>query len=504
MTTLHGVRRFDLGGSITSIERTPQGFLKVPGFATRTGVFTYMDGDGKVRRELRHPDDVFDPVSLATLRNAVVTLDHPPELVTPENFKTYSKGYTTDRVEVNRDLVETDLIIAADDAIAAVEKEGIRELSCGYVSDLDEEPGVYNGTPYDFKQTNIKYNHVALVKRGRAGPEARLRLDSADAVMQEAAAVPAAIFSPEGENDMEVNEENKTKSIVISGQKVELPAHAADVIQALLDRYDDMRGQVAQIQEEHTMKKDEVQKKDVDVSQKGVSPQPAVEQMAPDGRASSKKVDDENPFAKKKEDEEEEEKKKKDKKDAEEKEDGEEEEKKKDKKDAEGDDPVGKMKKDAEEMKGKLDAMQAKLDEYAAQSSSKMSGEMPGKKMDSADVRSQIKLRVRLERQAEKLVPSSVSTKFDSMSDDEIRSSVIKHRHPKADLSGKSSVYLQTRFDSITETMEEGETVRKEMGSSLLNTRMDKFESADPMNARRAMIDKSRSLYTEKLSASKK
>jgi len=72
------VRRFDLG-EIKSATRTPQGFLKCPGFATRTGVFPYLNADGSIRNELRHPDDVNDPESLATLKNATVTIEHPPE-----------------------------------------------------------------------------------------------------------------------------------------------------------------------------------------------------------------------------------------------------------------------------------------------------------------------------------------------------------------------------------------------------------------------------------------
>lgn len=254
-------------------------------------MFTYIDANGKVRRELRHPDDVFDPESLATLKNAPVTLEHPPIMLTPANVKQYSKGWTTDRVEVNRDLVDTDLIIAVDDAIKAVEKDGMRELSSGYTADLEETPGVYNGTPYDVRQRNIKYNHLAIVKKGRAGPEARLRLDSADAVMQDE--VPnqtAAQFQPEGENDSEGGD---TKTIVVAGQKVDLPSGVADIIQDLMDRYDQMRGEVAKLKEgkgdSMAKRKDGYGMKDVDINQKNVSPDVNVVQMAPDGRGEGKK-----------------------------------------------------------------------------------------------------------------------------------------------------------------------------------------------------------------------
>jgi hypothetical protein len=60
----------------------------------------------------------------------------------------------------------------------------MREVSCGYTADLVEEPGVYQGQAYDFIQRNIKYNHIAIVDKGRAGPDVRIRLDSEDAVME--------------------------------------------------------------------------------------------------------------------------------------------------------------------------------------------------------------------------------------------------------------------------------------------------------------------------------
>jgi uncharacterized protein len=514
MKLIHrGVQRYDLG-QIGKIEMTPQGFMKVPGFATRTGVFTYRDANGKVRRELRHPDDVFDPESLATLRNAPVTNEHPPVMINPANMKQYLVGYTTNDVSVNRDLVEIDLIIAEAKAMADI-GSGKRELSAGYVADLDEEGGVYNGTPYDCKQVNIKYNHVALVDKGRAGPEVRLRLDSMDAEMvgKEIGGVlptEAAAFEPEGENgdaerkDIANDQGGATKSIVISGEKVELPAHAAAVIEQMLDRYDLMRGELAKLQEDSEM--DAKDKKDVDISQKGISPQMKVEQGAPDGRNASKKVsasDTEGAEkAKGMKDAEEDEKKKA-------KEDAEKDEKEaKDKKDYEGPgagnamSPVDMMKSQMQDMRDKMDGMQAKLDEYANKTIA--GGE---KKMDSADMRTVVRERVKLERQAEKILGSEAVARFDGLSDDEIRAEVIKKVRPNSDLKDKSHTYLQVRFDSIVEDFHEGETLRKEMGSSLLgggrkNSRFD-AEPTNPADKRREMTESTRAMWQQPLSASK-
>jgi hypothetical protein len=49
-------------------------------------------------------------------------------------------------------------------------KDGkIRELSLGYTCIYEQEDGEYEGVPYMFKQTNLRGNHLALVKHGRCG-----------------------------------------------------------------------------------------------------------------------------------------------------------------------------------------------------------------------------------------------------------------------------------------------------------------------------------------------
>lgn len=57
------------------------------------------------------------------------------------------------------------------EAIAGIHDNSQRELSCGYRYDADMTPGEYQGERYDGVMRNIRGNHVALVKEGRAGPE---------------------------------------------------------------------------------------------------------------------------------------------------------------------------------------------------------------------------------------------------------------------------------------------------------------------------------------------
>ena len=284
MGTKVGVRRYDFG-EMREVEVTPQGFLKIPGFATRTGVFPYVDGDGKMRRELRHPDDVFDPESMKTLQYAPVTVEHPPVMVDPTNVKEYSVGHTTERVEVNREMVDVDLIVEDQRGIDYVQKSGIRELSSGYLADIEEEEGTYNGAPYNYRQKNIRYNHLAMVKRGRAGPEVRMRLDSGDAIMRNDGDI-SVPTSAETSQESAVTD-SETKRVVIAGREVEMDPVSADTVQDMMDRFDEMRAKLAELEEE--MAKNE-KRADVDISQKGVSPQVKVEQQGPDGKSAGSKI----------------------------------------------------------------------------------------------------------------------------------------------------------------------------------------------------------------------
>lgn len=172
--------RFDVG-VVNHVDRSEEGFLTIRGTATRTGVFEYRNRNGSKRLELRHPDDVLDPKSLKTLGAKPTTLEHPPDLVDPTTFGTYGVGSGNNTVEVVHDgLIDIVFNVYRADAIQAIESGEKRQLSCGYRCDVIEESGVYKGQSYTHRQKNIRYNHVAIVGRGRAGAIAQLHMDGAD------------------------------------------------------------------------------------------------------------------------------------------------------------------------------------------------------------------------------------------------------------------------------------------------------------------------------------
>jgi len=185
MVTMRRVNRFDQG-SMGEVRITPQGFLLVPARITKTGVFKYKRPDGKIMIELRHPEDVFDSASMATLRGVPTTLEHPKVdggLLSPETVKAHMRGYLSGEVIRDGEYLASELQIMDEEAIAAAKNGKAVEVSCGYSCDLEESEGEYEGQKYTHRQRNIVYNHVAQTRAGRLGPDVRiLRTDSDDAI----------------------------------------------------------------------------------------------------------------------------------------------------------------------------------------------------------------------------------------------------------------------------------------------------------------------------------
>lgn len=206
--------RFDIG-ALRAPERMPNGMMRGDANLTRIGVFHYMKADGTKLRELRKPEQVFHPDSLQSFRMVPVTNNHPPVEVTAANAKEFAVGCVSDNIHRDGDFVRSSLMLFDGRAVSDVES-GKVELSCGYSCDLDFTPGTWNGEPYDAIQRNIRGNHVAIVDKGRAGPEVKIRMDSQGGVM-----VPKT-------KDAQMEE------IVIGGKKYQVSAEVAAQIMKLI------------------------------------------------------------------------------------------------------------------------------------------------------------------------------------------------------------------------------------------------------------------------------
>lgn len=92
-----------------------------------------------------------------------VTVDAPrPDLVV---------GAIGSEITFTPPYLDADLCIWDAAAIAGIETDKVRELSCAYRYVPVMEPGEFEGQPYDGRMTEIQGNHLALVEVGRAGSD---------------------------------------------------------------------------------------------------------------------------------------------------------------------------------------------------------------------------------------------------------------------------------------------------------------------------------------------
>ena len=172
------VKRFDTFKLPKVKKNDKTGFLQGEVCATRAGVFPYVEWDGSIRYELRHPDDVFKKDSLDTIKMLPFTEDHPQNWVTSENAAAVQKGYTGENYRLDGDNVIVSLSVTDKSMINKILSGKKAAVSLGYDTLLVREDGVYKGEKYTHRQTNIEYNHLAGVDEGRAGRVARFRIDS--------------------------------------------------------------------------------------------------------------------------------------------------------------------------------------------------------------------------------------------------------------------------------------------------------------------------------------
>ncbi len=173
--------RYDFS-PIEKYEVTPEGYLRAWASIARTGIQLYTDADGSVRREYRPETEVASPDSLASFAGKAITSEHPPVLLDAENTKDYQVGFSGTEVVYDNGFVKAVMTITDRDTIERIMRGDAREVSAGYRVNYDPTPGVTDsGEHYDGIQKEILGNHIAVVRRGRAGPQVKLHLDRQDA-----------------------------------------------------------------------------------------------------------------------------------------------------------------------------------------------------------------------------------------------------------------------------------------------------------------------------------
>ena len=168
--------------SVGDIKETAEGYLVATARVARTGVQQYLASElgdvaaaagfkpNDVVRVLRSEKEVFDEASLRTITRLPVTIDHPKEHVTADNWSKLSVGEVGDAYATEPEWIVVNPMIK-DAAATKAAKTTHKQISMGYTANIVE----YGDKAIaDFEQKGIRYNHLALVPKGRAGDMARI------------------------------------------------------------------------------------------------------------------------------------------------------------------------------------------------------------------------------------------------------------------------------------------------------------------------------------------
>ena len=149
---------------------------------SKVGVFPYLgrqiDFDGslglvpdRIYWVFRSPEELFDPEAIRSFNGKPFIDEHEMlgEGFTPVDQR--PADGTIYNVRPSRDMPDyliADCNVFTDKMIRKI-ADGKRELSLGYRCHYEPRHGTYDGKEYDFVQTDLRGNHIALVKHGRCG-----------------------------------------------------------------------------------------------------------------------------------------------------------------------------------------------------------------------------------------------------------------------------------------------------------------------------------------------
>lgn len=164
----------------TAREIDDNGFLMVKACPlTSFGIFDYgagqigLPGDPNRIVKVFRPESAFStPEAIASFKNIPLIDDHEmlsgfqndEESSAPEEKGV--DGILTANVYYDQPWLRGDLKVFSR-SMQDLLLKGKKDLSLGYACEYIEQPGVWNGQPYEVIQTNMRGNHIALVGEGR-------------------------------------------------------------------------------------------------------------------------------------------------------------------------------------------------------------------------------------------------------------------------------------------------------------------------------------------------
>lgn len=168
--------------SVGSTKETKEGYLVATSRVARTGVQLYLAselGDQAIKdgfkpddivRLNRSPEEVFHKDSLASITRTPITIGHPEDDVTADNWSKLSVGEIGDSYSIDGEWIVVNPMIKDSRGVQAA-RTTHRELSMGYSANLVR---ARDSAIADYDVVDIRYNHTALCERARAGDKARI------------------------------------------------------------------------------------------------------------------------------------------------------------------------------------------------------------------------------------------------------------------------------------------------------------------------------------------
>jgi len=220
----------------------------------KSGVFPYA---GRELPGQRPPDQIFyvyrpgeelsRPETLESANLIPFIEDHlmlGRDGVEPEKLP--QQGVTGEKAVFDGLYLRNTLRIFSKDMRDLISSRGKVELSPGYRCTYEETPGIYDGITYDLIQRDILFNHLALVEKGRSGPDVSV-LDSASLVFDSAENV----------------EKQEGKQVFTKEQEEQIRAMILEAMKAKAEDEGDVKEKEAEDQENETEKAKDEEKQEV-------------------------------------------------------------------------------------------------------------------------------------------------------------------------------------------------------------------------------------------------
>lgn len=244
---------------------------------TGAGVFRYLGDDRKFVGRLRSVDQVKNATD--SLNCKPVTLQHPNQPVSLDNVSDLSVGMSSNDAEF--DGLNNFITITVTDkkAIDAIKSGEVKAISCGYKCNVVDNAGVWQGSKHDQEQRDIVYNHIALVREGRAGDQVRFCVgDSAEAeeyfdiVLEDSKASETLNNNKQEKSTMKTIQldgvdyqaDEKVIETLLAAQND--AAEKLGEIHTLLDGVSELEAQVADLQEQLEKANDEIDESVIDAA----------------------------------------------------------------------------------------------------------------------------------------------------------------------------------------------------------------------------------------------